>query len=373
MAAQQPSVRQVGKYLVIDVIGAGGMGIVYRAQDPAIGRTVAIKMLRSREGDGSTGAFDRFFLREMKSTGNLHHKNIVTVYDSGEQDGNPYLVMEYLEGEPVSKIISERRPVSLLDKLDVISQVCDGLQYAHDRNIIHRDIKPANVILLGDGTAKLVDFGVARVAGSDTSLVQTGQIVGSLSYMSPEQINSLPIDGRSDIFSLGVMLYELLTYEVPFKGTDPSSTFVRILRENPRPLSDFIPNAPPALQGVINRALAKNAHERYQSAEEFGFDLLGIQRELKAASVADCLKRAESAMERGDFDRVRTLLQEVIRLDRHNEMANRLLREVRQTIQQQQRIVADRPDPLPSAGGAGWRAVRGGAGLCGPGFATGSQ
>ena len=336
MGAQQPSVRQIGKYLVIDVIGAGGMGIVYRAQDPTIGRTVAIKMLRPREAD-APGTFDRFFLREMKSTGNLHHKNIVTVYDSGEQDGSPYLVMEYLEGEPVSKVISERRALSLLDKLDVIIQVCDGLQYAHDRNIVHRDIKPANVILLSDGTAKLVDFGVARIAGSDTSLVATGQIVGSLSYMSPEQINSLPIDGRSDIFSTGVMLYEFLTFEVPFKGSDPSSTFVRILREEPLPLARFIPNAPPALQAVLSRAIAKSVHERYQSAEEFGFDLLGIQRDLKAATVADLLKRAEAAMQRGDLERGRTLLQDVIRLDRHNDHANRLLREVRQTIQQQQR------------------------------------
>ncbi|HWX22131.1 MAG TPA: serine/threonine-protein kinase, partial [Candidatus Binatia bacterium] len=133
---------------MIDVIGTGGMGIVFRAEDPTLGRTVAIKMLRQAE---SGGVFDRFFMREMKSTGNLHHKNIVTVYDSGEQDGNPYLVMEYLEGEPVSKLISDHRTLSLVEKLEIIIQVCDGLQYAHDRSLIHRDIKPANVILLKDG------------------------------------------------------------------------------------------------------------------------------------------------------------------------------------------------------------------------------
>ncbi len=338
MGTQPPSIRQIGKYIVLDVIGAGGMGIVYRAQDPAIGRTVAIKMLRTREGDGGPDVFDRFFLREMKSTGNLHHKNIVTVYDSGEQDGSPYLVMEYLDGEPVSRLISEHRPISLLDKLDVVVQVCDGLQYAHDRNIIHRDIKPANVILQADGTAKLVDFGVARIAGSDTSLVQTGQIVGSLSYMSPEQVNCLPIDGRSDIFSTAVMLYEFLTYEVPFKGSDPSSTFVRILRDEPLPLAHFIPGVPQALQAVLSRAIAKNVQDRYQSAEEFGFDLLGIQKDLKSSTIADYLKRAEAAMQRGDPERARTLLQDVIRLDRHNDQANRLLREIRQTIQQQQRM-----------------------------------
>src|SRR5664279_5066639 len=179
----QPSLRQIGKYAVIDVIGTGGMGIVFRAHDPAIGRTVAIKMLKQSETGATTDLFDRFFSREMKSTGNLNHKNIVTVYDSGEQDGNPYLVMEYLEGEPISKLISEHRSMPLVEKLDLVIQVCDGLQYAHDRNVIHRDIKPANVILLADGTAKIVDFGVARIAGGGTSILQTGQLVGSLSYM----------------------------------------------------------------------------------------------------------------------------------------------------------------------------------------------
>ena len=331
----QPSIRQIGKYTVLDVIGTGGMGIVYRAHDPAIGRTVAIKMLRQVEASG--GVFDRFFSREMKSTGNLHHRNIVTVYDSGEHDGSPYLVMEFLEGEPISKLIAERRTIPLVEKLDLVIQVCDGLQYAHDRNIIHRDIKPANVILLGDGTAKIVDFGVARIAGGESSIVQTGQLVGSLSYMSPEQINSIPIDARSDVFSTGVMLYELLTFELPFKGNDAASTFVKILREEPPPIAQFSQDFPPGLQAVISRALAKSVNDRYQSAEEFGFDLLSVQRDLKAATIADCMKRAEAAMHRGDLDRVRVHLQEVIRLDRQNERANRLLREVRKAIQQQQR------------------------------------
>jgi tetratricopeptide (TPR) repeat protein len=331
----QPSLRQIGKYAVLDVIGTGGMGIVYKAHDPAIGRTVAIKMLR--QSDAASGIFDRFFSREMKSTGNLNHKNIVTVYDSGEQDGNPYLVMEFLEGEPASKIVSERRAMPLVEKLDLVIQVCDGLQYAHDRNIIHRDIKPANVIVMADGTVKIVDFGVARIAGGESSIVQTGQLVGSLSYMSPEQINSIPIDARSDVFSTGVMLYELLTYELPFKGNDAAITFVKILREEPAPLSHYSPDFPPGLQTVISRALTKNMNDRYQTAEEFGFELLSVQKELKSATIAECMKRAEAAMHRGDLERVRQHLQEVIRLDRQNERANRLLREVRKAIQQQQR------------------------------------
>jgi tetratricopeptide (TPR) repeat protein len=333
----QPSIRQIGKYTVIDVIGAGGMGIVFRAHDPAIGRTVAIKMLKKTETSGATGLFDRFFSREMKSTGSLNHKNIVTVFDSGEQDGNPYLVMEYLDGEPISKLISERRAFTLVDKLDVVIQICDGLQYAHDRNIIHRDVKPANVILLADGTVKIVDFGVARIAGRESSILQTGQLVGSLSYMSPEQINSLPIDARSDIFSSGVLLYELLTYELPFKGADAASTFVKILREDPLPLSHHLRDFPPTLQTALNRALAKNVNERFQTAEEFGFDLLAVQRDLKEAMVSECMRRADAAMQRGDLDRARDQLLDVIRLDRQNERANRLLREVRKALQRQQR------------------------------------
>jgi serine/threonine protein kinase len=333
----QPSIRQIGKYTVIDVIGAGGMGIVFRAHDPAIGRTVAIKMLKKNEMSGATGLFDRFFSREMKSTGSLNHKNIVTVFDSGEQDGNPYLVMEYLDGEPISKLISEHRSITLVDKLDVVIQICDGLQYAHDRNIIHRDVKPANVILLSDGTVKIVDFGVARIAGRESSILQTGQLVGSLSYMSPEQINSLPIDARSDIFSSGVLLYELLTFELPFKGADAASTFVKILREDPLPLSHHLRDFPPTLQTALNRALAKNVNERFQTAEEFGFDLLAVQRDLKEAMVSECMRRADAAMQRGDLDRARDQLLDVIRLDRQNERANRLLREVRKSLQRQQR------------------------------------
>lgn len=333
----QPSLRHIGKYEVIDVIGTGGMGIVFRAHDPDIGRTVAIKMLRQPDPAAATGVYDRFFSRETKSTGNLHHKNIVTVYDSGEQDGNPYLVMEYLEGDPVSRLIAERRPIPLVEKLDVVVQVCDGLQYAHDRNIVHRDIKPANVILLPDGTAKIVDFGVARVAGVGSTIVQAGQLVGSLYYLSPEQINSLPIDGRSDIFSTGVLLYEFLTGELPFKGTDPATTFVKILTEEPPPLSQYVRGIAPAVQPVLTRALAKNVNDRYQTAEELGFDILAIQKQLTSGIISDCMKRAEAAMQRRDLERARVHLLEVIRLDRQHESANRLLRDVRKAIQQEQR------------------------------------
>ena len=325
---------------MIDVIGSGGMGIVYRAHDAALNRTVAIKMLkRADAGPGKVHQLEQFFNRELRATASLQHRNIVTVYESGEQDGNPYLVMECLDGEPVSRVINERRPMPIVDKLELFVQVCDGLQHAHDRKpqVIHRDIKPANVILLRDGTAKIVDFGIARVVGIETSTLQAGQLLGSLSYLSPEQINSLPIDARTDIFSAGVMLYELLTYALPFKGNEPAAVFVKILREDPPPLSTYLGDVPPELQACVSRALAKKTHDRYQTAEELGFDLLQIQKKIKQGMAADFMQRAEAAMHRGDLERVKLHLQEILRLDRHHDQANRMLAEVRKAIQEQQR------------------------------------
>jgi serine/threonine protein kinase len=338
--SSDPLIQKIGKYVVIDVIGAGGMGIVYRAHDAALNRTVAIKMLkRADAGDGKSSMLEQFFNRELRATASLQHRNIVTVFESGEQDGNPYLVMECLDGEPVSRIIAERRPMPIVDKLELLVQVCDGLQHAHDRKpqVIHRDIKPANVILSKDGTAKIVDFGIARVVGVETSTLQTGQLLGSLPYLSPEQINSNPIDSRTDIFSAGVTLYELLTYTLPFKGNDPAAVFVKILREDPPPLSDYLSDVPAELQASVSKALAKKTHDRYQSAEELGFDLLQIQKRIKQGMAADFMQRAESAMHRGDLERVKLHLQEILRLDRHHDQANRMLAEVRKAIQEQQR------------------------------------
>ncbi len=325
---------------MIDVIGSGGMGIVYRAHDAALNRTVAIKMLKRAEaGPGKVHQLEQFFNRELRATASLQHRNIVTVYESGEQDGNPYLVMECLDGEPVSRVINERRAMPIVDKLDLFVQVCDGLQHAHDRKpqVIHRDIKPANVILLRDGTAKIVDFGIARVVGIETSTLQAGQLLGSLSYLSPEQINSVPIDARTDIFSAGVMLYELLTYALPFKGNEPAAVFVRILREDPAPLSTYLGDVPPELQACVSKALAKKTHDRYQTAEELGFDLLQIQKKIKQGMAADFMQRAEASMQRGDLERVKLHLQEILRLDRHHDQANRMLADVRKAIQEQQR------------------------------------
>ena len=187
---------KIGKYEVIDLIGRGGMGVVYKATDPQLDRLVAIKMM--------TGGYDddpdllKRFYREAQATASLQHPNIVTVYNLGDQDGSPYMVMQYLEGESRDAIISARRPLPVLEKIQIILDTCRGLSYAHERGIVHRDIKPGNIMVSKDGGAKIVDFGIAHIASN--TLTRTGQIMGSINYMSPEQINGEALDARTDIW-----------------------------------------------------------------------------------------------------------------------------------------------------------------------------
>ena len=335
----EPLLEKIGKYVELEEIGSGGMGVVYRALDPTLNRAVAIKMLKRANAGSEVAQFAKFFSRELVATASLQHRNIVTVYESGEQDGSPYLVMEFLQGKPLSRIIEERSAMPLSEKLGIVVQVCDGIQYAHNRipQIIHRDVKPANVILLFDGVAKIVDFGIARVVGSESTIIQTGQLLGSLPYMSPEQVNSLPVDLRTDIYSIGVLLYQFLTYSLPFKGADTGATLSKILREDPAPLSNFLQDIPPGLQECLTRVLAKDPEARHQSAEELGFDLLQIQKKIRDRATATLMQHAEAAMKRGDLQKASLHLQEIIRLDRQHEQANRSLAEVRKTLLSQQK------------------------------------
>jgi serine/threonine protein kinase len=332
------TIRQIGRYQLLDVIGQGGMGIVYRAVDASIGRTVAIKMLHGAHA-GDKDLLTRFH-REVRSTANLQHKNIVTVYALDDFEGFPYMVMEHLEGQSMAEIITSRRPLHLVEKIALLVQVCEGLQYAHERNVIHRDIKPANVLVLKDGTAKIVDFGIARVGMSET-LTQTGQVIGSVYYMSPEQIGGAPVDNRSDIYSAGVTLYQFITGELPFKGseTDPHSTLVKILNEPVPSLGKYLSNYPIALDEIIARAMAKKPEARYQTAEDFGYDLSRLQESLKRDMTEVLLSRAKVAIDQKDWEVARQQLREVLKFERRNVEANELLQTVSQEIQRQQRSV----------------------------------
>ena len=283
--------KKIGKYEVLDILGRGGMGIVYKAVDPGIGRAVAIKMTTGAVGEDPEML--QRFSREAQSVGQLQHPNIVTVYDLGVEGRNPYLVMELLEGESLEALERSRRSLSLEEKLDITMQICAGVQYAHRRGVMHRDIKPANIMILKDGTAKIVDFGIARMGMQ--KLTRPGQLVGSFAYMSPEQINAAPVDARTDIFSIGVLLFELVAGRLPFEGKDTGEMLLKILHQAPPSLRELAPDCPAELEGMVQRALAKNVEERYQSAEDLGFDLGHVLEKWRRERVSEYLAGAETA------------------------------------------------------------------------------
>jgi eukaryotic-like serine/threonine-protein kinase len=330
MAPKEPA--KIGKYDVIDVIGRGGMGVVYEATDPFLNRRVAIKMMTGGFAD-KPDLLKRFF-REAQSTGSLQHPNIVTVFELGDHAGNPYLVMEFLEGESLDAIISSRRQLSILEKIQPIIAVCHGLSHAHRRGIVHRDIKPANIMVSKDGVVKIVDFGIAHIIA--TKETRTGQIMGSVSYMAPEQVNGQPVDARTDIFSTGVVLYELFTYNHPFDGENMAATLMKIIHAAPPPLKNFVSDYPPELESIIFKALAKNREERYHSADDFALDLSQLQGQLKQQIIGKHLQEVSVLLEKAELLKAKEQLLQALQVDRQNTEANLLLREVQQRIQKAQ-------------------------------------
>ncbi len=268
-----------GKYEILSTLGTGGMGIVYKARDLSLNRLVAIKMLpESHTGD------DQSLLRfqqEARAVGALNHAGIVSIHEFAVSDNNrPYIVMDYIEGSTLSSLLSTAGHLSIDECLEVVLKVADALTYAHGKGVIHRDLKPANIMLLKEGNQseriKVVDFGIAKLTTEGgKSLTQTGEIFGSPFYMSPEQCSGAKIDHRSDIYSLGCVLYESLTGRVPHMGETALSTALMHLQQEPLPLSAVQPNLhfPDALQSILDKALAKNAYDRYQSMAEFQDDL----------------------------------------------------------------------------------------------------
>ena len=328
MASPIPS--KIGKYDVLGVIGRGGMGVVYKATDPKLDRLVAIKMIIGSFAE-HPDMLARFF-REAQSLGSLQHPNIVTVFDLGDYDGNPYLVMEYLEGEGLDAALSNHRRLSLLEKLAVVIHICHGLSYAHARGVIHRDIKPANIMLNKEGGVKIFDFGIAY-AGK-RNLTRTGKVMGTLRYMAPEQFNSKSADFRTDIFSTGVVLYQLLTDHLPFEAENTASTILKIVQAPPIPLSTFLSAYPPEMEQILLRALAKNPDDRYSSADEFALDLQQLQGQLKEELIRREMQDVAHFMDQGDMYKAKSSLILVLKFDKQHSTANRLLREVEQRIKQ---------------------------------------
>lgn len=258
--------QRIGKYEILSELGQGGMGKVYKARDTFIGRIVAIKVIQERGLD--IPDIKKRFNREARSVGQLSHEAITTLFDAGEEDGRLYLVMEYLEGSDLDEVLLSGKQLSLEEKLRIVLQVCEGLDYAHSKGVIHRDIKPSNVRLLPNGRVKIMDFGIARVLSDTQVLTRTNTKLGTPHYMSPEQVNDDPVDKRTDIFSFGILFYELLMGLNPFKASRLSSVFYKVLMFDPPPVEIASTHLSEALQPIVAKCLAKEPDQRYQSFGE---------------------------------------------------------------------------------------------------------
>ncbi|MDQ2910442.1 MAG: Stk1 family PASTA domain-containing Ser/Thr kinase [Actinomycetota bacterium] len=261
-----------GRYRIIRKLGAGGMADVYLAEDQELGRRVAIKILNDRHA--ADDSFIERFRREAKNAAGLSHPNIVSIYDRGEAEGTYYIAMEYLDGRSLKELIVGRGPAPIKVAIDYARQILAALAAAHKQGIVHRDIKPHNVLIGPEGRLKVTDFGIARSGASQ--MTEVGSIIGTAQYLSPEQARGAPVDQTSDLYSVGVVLYEMLTGQVPFTGDTPLEIAMKHLSEVPRPPSELRPEVPHDLDSVVLRALAKEPSERYQSAEEMDADLARV-------------------------------------------------------------------------------------------------
>jgi serine/threonine protein kinase len=273
---------QIGKYKILEKIGQGASSTVYKGFDAGLGRPVAVKIM-SADGGGDETLRKRFE-REAQSAARLAHPHIITVYDFGQENDKLYMAMELLEGMDLKQAIVEHKLTTLDQQLEVMEQICDGLAFAHANEIIHRDLKPANIRVLADGQVKIMDFGLARQAGSD--MTRTGLVMGTPYYMSPEQMRGEHVDARSDIFSLGCVFYELLTGTKPFDAESLHSVLYKVLKAEPRPAREVLPDLPVVVSQVLDRALAKDRAQRFANGGEL---LRGVQlaREAIAAGHGD--------------------------------------------------------------------------------------
>src|SRR3989454_6248782 len=256
------------------------MGVVWKAYDTILRRYVAVKLLGSTFV--KTPEMRERFLREARAAGALQHPNIVTVYDLGEAEGQLFIAMELVEGTDLSDLIAARDPLALERKLDIVIEVLQGLSYAHDRGVIHRDIKPSNVRVASDGRVKIMDFGIARLQSADAT--GSGSIIGTPTYMAPEQITNGAITPATDVFAVGCLLYELLTYEKPFEGESVHGVLYQVLTTDPKPLRTMAPSIPAALERVVGKALNKVPEERYETARQMQSALFSIRAWLSGAT-----------------------------------------------------------------------------------------
>ncbi|MCB1042489.1 MAG: serine/threonine protein kinase [Acidobacteria bacterium] len=299
------TLSKLGKYQILGVLGKGSMGVVYKGIDPRIGKLVAIKTMNQKHL--SDPNMQERFYREGNILGQLTHRNIISVYNVGEDQDTCYIAMEYLDGTTLERIIrGKKMKLSLQKRLDIVKQVCEGIHAAHQQGIIHRDLKPANIFLLNDDHVKVLDFGVAHFKNSQ--LTTSGVVIGTINYIAPEQITGLKIDHRADIFSLGVILYEMLSGNHPFVGKNLSQTMVRIINEEtPR-----IPDIPESLNQVVRRSLEKDRDRRYESAMDLAADLDNV---IRTEALVDTLHDetiVDADLQKAQVSYVRKLVEERI-------------------------------------------------------------
>jgi eukaryotic-like serine/threonine-protein kinase len=329
-------VRRIGRYEVLAELGRGCFGQVYRCLDPSLGTPVAIKILTA---DGDEGMMVRF-RNEAATSRRLRHPNIIAIYDFGEQNSVPYIVMELLEGEDLHRVIEKRKPLSLLQKIGIMSQMASGLGHAHNEGVIHRDVKPANVMLLRDGTVKIMDFGIALITQATQSrLTPRGAVIGTLRYMAPEQFRGTEPDARSDIFSYGLIFYELLSGVHPFYATDAAAQMYNILSVEPAPISRYVPDFPAELQAVLARLLCKDPDLRHQSLNDVLVDLEPALLKLREHRSIELVNEARLAKSQGQLEKAHGLIREALALTPALEEA----RELREQLQAELRRQAIRP------------------------------
>jgi len=275
--------EKLGRYQIREIIGEGAMARVFKAYDPSIDREIAVKLLKSQLADDEQ--YRMRFLREAKGAGTLSHPNIVTIFDVGIDGKHPYIAMELVDGMTLTDLIRAGNPVSTRDVVEIGIQLTRALDYAHKKGIIHRDIKPGNIMMVSTGNqVKVTDFGICRIDGSDGELTQhtqLGDVLGTPNYMSPEQVLGQKVDSRSDLFSVGVVLYKLVTGQLPFEGDSIISVAMKITQTDPPPVDKLKPDVPLSLRRVIERSMRKQPEKRYQTGEEFAQALIGVARELK--------------------------------------------------------------------------------------------
>jgi eukaryotic-like serine/threonine-protein kinase len=271
---------KLGRYAIQSELGRGAMGVVYKATDSVLERTVAIKTVNMNLSAEEAKGYEARFYQEARSAGSLNHPNIVTIYDVGRVNDVVFMAMEFIEGVELRSLFAEGRPLPVTQAISIAAQVAEGLGYAHDHGIVHRDIKPANIMVVQSGPVKITDFGIARMRASSQELTQTGMMLGSPKYMSPEQVIGKRADHRSDIFSLGVILYEMLCGATPFNGENVTALMYQIVNFVPPAPSTVNTAVPELLDYIVAKMLAKPVDERYQSGHEVSRDLRQCEQQL---------------------------------------------------------------------------------------------